>query len=175
MKTILKGKGFLLRPIRMSDAQKYFECFRGKNIELFLIKVPKNLAEAKKDLRKKVRDLGKKNPFGETFAIVVGGEFAGYIELHHLNLEHAVHKGEIGYALRPEFRGKGLTPRAIKLVTDYAFKKYKLKRISAMGRLKNEPSARVLEKAGYKLEGILRKNKCIRGQYLDDFIYEKIK
>jgi len=171
----LKGNGFVLRHIEMSDAKEYFECYRGKNIRQSLLKIPKNLTEAKKELRKKVADLGKKNPFGETFAIIVGEEFVGYIELHNLNGAHAIHKGEIGYALRPEFRGKRLAPKAIKLFTEYAFKKYKLKRISAMGRLKNKASSRVLEKAGYKLEGILRKNKCVEGKYLDDFIYAKIK
>ena len=55
------------------------------------------------------------------------------------------------------------------------FKKHKLKRISAMGRAKNKASARVLEKSGYKCEGILRKNKCVDGVYLDDFIYARVK
>jgi RimJ/RimL family protein N-acetyltransferase len=44
-----------------------------------------------------------------------------------------------------------------------------------MGRANNKASARVLEKAGYKLEGILRKNKCVDEVYLDDFVYSKIK
>ncbi|MBU2577101.1 MAG: GNAT family N-acetyltransferase [Nanoarchaeota archaeon] len=171
----LKGKGFILRHIRLSDVQAFFECYRGKNIKEFLLKIPKNLVEAKKELKKRVADLGKGKPFGETFAIEVNGEFAGYVDLSHLNLENSKHKCEIGYALRPRFKGKGLASKATKLLTEYAFKKYKLKRISAMGRAKNKASARVLEKAGYKLEGILRKNKCVEGKYLDDFIYAKLK
>jgi len=39
-------------------------------------------------------------------------------------------------------------------------KKYKLKRLEGWCRTFNKPSARVLEKSGFKLEGILRKNKC---------------
>jgi RimJ/RimL family protein N-acetyltransferase len=44
-----------------------------------------------------------------------------------------------------------------------------------MGRAKNKASARVLEKAGYKLEGILKKNKCVDGEFLDDFLYAKVR
>jgi ribosomal-protein-alanine N-acetyltransferase len=102
-------------------------------------------------------------------------EFVGYVEMHHLNLEHHEHKGEIGYAIHPKFRGRGLASKSVILLTKYVFKKYNLKRISAMSRVKNKASSRVLEKAGYKLEGILRKNKCVDGVYLDDFIYAKLK
>jgi len=173
--TVIKGKGFILRHVRMSDAQGYFEIQQGKGIKHFLLKIPKNLKDAKGDLKIRVADLKKKKPFGETFAIEVNGEFAGYVDLHHLNLEHQEHKGEIGYCVHPKFRGKGLAAKAVILLTNYAFKKYKLKRISAMGRVENKASARVLEKAGYKLEGTLRKNKCVDGKYLDDFIYAKVK
>lgn len=170
-----KSKEFLLRHITLDDAQKYFECFQGKNIKQALLKIPKNLNEAKKDLKEKNLDLNRKKPFGETFAIEVNSEFAGYVELHHLNIKYQEHKGEIGYAVHPKFRGKGLASKSVVILTEYAFKKYKLKRISAMGRTKNKASARVLEKSGYKLEGILRKNKCVDGKYLDDFIYAKVK
>lgn len=166
---------FILRHITLADAKGYLECYQGKNIKQALLKIPKNLEEAKKELRGKVMDLKKRKPFGETFAIEVNGKFAGYVELHNLNVKHHEHKGEIGYAIHPNFRGKGLATKAVKLLTAYAFKKYKLKRISAMGRAKNKASARVLEKAGYKLEGILRKNKCVEGVYLDDFIYAKVR
>ena len=172
---IIKEKGFILRHITLFDLQGYFECYQGGNIKQALLKIPKKLEEARKELKGRLTDLKKKKPFGETFAIEVNGEFAGYVDLHHLNLDHHEHKGEIGYAVHPKFRGKGLASKAVKLITKYAFKKYKLKRISAIGRVNNKASARVLEKAGYKLEGILRKNKCVDGIYLDDFIYSKIK
>lgn len=174
---IIKSKNpkFELRHIKMSDLQAYFECFQGKNILESLLRLPKNLAEAREKLNEKISEYTKKKPSGETFAIIIKNVFAGYIELSHLNENHAEHKCEIGYCIHPNFRGKGLATKATTLLTQYAFKKYKLKRISAMGRLKNKASARVLEKAGYKLEGVLRKNKYVNGKYLDDFIYAKIK
>tara|TARA_Y100000310_G_C20382583_1_gene668840 strand:+ start:259 stop:786 length:528 start_codon:yes stop_codon:yes gene_type:complete len=175
MKPILKGKGFILRHITLADAQKYFECVGDKKLKQALLRIPKNLAEVKKDLRGKIADFKKKKPFGEAFVIEVDGEFAGEISIHHLNIEHHEHKGELGYSVLPKFRRKGLAAKAVKLLTNYAFKKYKLKRISAWGRAKNKASAKTLEKAGYKLEGILRKNKCVDGVYLDDFVYARVR
>lgn len=172
---MIKGNGFVLRHIKMSDAQGYFECVGNKKLKEFLLRMPKNLMEAKKEIRKFVADSKKKKPFGEAFVIEVDGEFAGEISIHHLNVEHHEHKGEIGYSVHPKFQNRGLATKAVKLLTKYSFKKYKLKRISAWGRVKNKASARVLEKAGYKFEGVLRKNKCIGGKYLDDFVYAKIR
>ena len=95
---ILKGNEFVLRHIKISDTQRYFECFQGKSIKQALLKIPKNINEMKKELKSKILEYKKKKPFGETFAIEVDGEFAGYVELHDLNIEYTEHKGEIGYA-----------------------------------------------------------------------------
>lgn len=47
--------------------------------------------------------------------------------------------------------------KAIKLFTNYSFKKFRLVRIQANVRTFNKTSVKVLEKAGYRLEGIQRK------------------
>lgn len=172
---IIKTKDFILRPIRMSDLDGYFECQQDKETKKGFMSVPKDIKEAKKELEMKVNDLNKEKPFGEAFAIEVKGEFAGYIELCHLNEEHCEHKCEISYCAHPKFRGKGITTRGVKLVTEYAFKKYNLKRISGFCRTFNKASARVLEKAGYKLEGVLRKHKFKDGKYVDDMLWAKVK
>ena len=92
-----------------------------------------------------------------------------------MNQKYAEHKAVIGYCLHPKFRGRGIMARAVKLVTKYAFKKYKLKRISGMCRTFNKSSIKVLERAGYKLEGILRKNKMKDGKYVDDMVWAVVK
>jgi len=172
---IIKTKEFTLRHINMSDLQGYFECQKDPVTQRGFMSVPKNISEARKELNMKIADFKKKKPFGECFSIEVDGEFAGYVELTHLNKKHHEHCGEVGYCLHPNFRGKGITAKAVKLITDYAFKKYKLKRMSGWCRTFNKASARVLEKAGYKLEGILRKNKFRDGKYLDDMVWARLR
>lgn len=171
----IKSKGFALRPIRRSDAKAYLECHKDKAARRGFITTPKNLNEAKKEVREKISASKKKKPLGETFAIEINGEFAGYVELNRLNIKHHEHQGNIGYCLHKKYRQRGITTKAVKLITAYAFKKYKLKRIDAWCRTFNKASAALLRKAGYKHEGTLRKNKYINGKYLDDMIFAKVK
>jgi RimJ/RimL family protein N-acetyltransferase len=56
---------------------------------------------------------------------------------------------------------------------DYCFGNFALNRISAQTYANNPASARVLEKAGFVLEGRLRKNVVKDGQVLDSFLYAK--
>lgn len=159
----------------MSDLNAYYECQQDKLTKKAFMHTINSKEEAKEELKEKIQDNFRKNPFGELFAIEINGKFAGYIELHHLNIANEEFKGEIGYCTHPDFRRKNIASKAVKLITDYAFKKYKLKRITAICRTFNKPSARVLKKAGYKLEGILRKNKFKNKEYLDDMIWAKVR
>ena len=159
----------------MSDARDFLNMYNDKLARKGFMILPKTMRETRKGLRKNVSAMKKKRPTGETFVIEVNGEFAGFVEIHNLNEKYHEHQGTIGYCLVKKFREKGITTEAVKLITNYAFKKYKLKRIDGWCRTFNKASARVLEKAGYQLEGILRKNKFRNGKYLDDMVWAKVK
>jgi len=60
-------------------------------------------------------------------------------------------------------------------VTDYAFAKFDVCRIFAHVFEWNGASARVLEKAGYTLEGRLRKSVTKNGQTIDQLMYALIR
>jgi ribosomal-protein-alanine N-acetyltransferase len=171
--TIIKGKGFVLRPIKMSDAKAYFETMQDKETKKGFMTVPKSLQEAKKEIKEHVQRACKKT--SETFAIDVDGEYAGYVKIDHENWDPKEYHGRIHYCTHPKFRGKGITTKAVKLVTEYAFKRYKFKRIVGRCRSFNKASARVLEKAGYKLEGIMRKDAFKDGKYYDNMIWAEVK
>ena len=74
---ILKGNGFTLRHIRMSDAQAYFECVGDKKLKQALINIPENVEEVKKEIKIYIADFKKKKPLGEAFVIEVNGIVAG--------------------------------------------------------------------------------------------------
>ena len=171
----LKTKNFTLRHIKLSDAKDYFESHQDKAVKKGFMTVPKSFGEARKEVKEKISAFKKKKPTGETFVIEIKGKFAGYVEINNLNKKYHEHKGSITYLLKKEFRGKGLMVKAVKLVTNYAFKKYKLKRIEGWCRTFNKASANVAKRSGYKLEGILRKNKKKNGKYMDDMIWAKVR
>ncbi len=172
--TIIKTKQFILRPLRLTDAKRYFESNSDPVAKKGFMGTPKTLNDAKKEIVEK--QIALKNKTGETFAIESNGVYLGFVEISHLtNNPFHKHKAEIGYCMHPDSRGKGITTAAVKIVTAYAFKKYHLKRISGWCRTFNKASARVLEKSGYTLEGILRKNKIKDGKYVDDMVWAKVK
>jgi RimJ/RimL family protein N-acetyltransferase len=175
MRIPIKGKGFILRHAKLSDASVFFECEQDEQARKGFMHISKSVEEVKSSIRKQLNEDKKKKPFSEQFAIEVDGKTAGWIGLHDLNQKNTEHKGIIVYCLHNKFRGRGIMSRAVKLVTNYAFKKYQLKRLSGWCRTFNKASARTLEKAGYKLEGIMRKNKYKDGKYLDDMIWAVVR
>jgi [ribosomal protein S5]-alanine N-acetyltransferase len=172
---LIKTKDLVLRHVKSSDAKVLFEIELDKDNIKNMMSHAKNLAEVKRSVKNKIKDYKKSKPHEELIIIETKEGAAGYVSIHDLNNKYAAHKAFISYALHPHFRGKGITTKAVKLVTKYAFKKYKLKRIEAHCRTFNKASARVLEKSGFKLEGILHKNQCKNGKYLDDMIWAKVK
>ena len=97
-----------------------------------------------------------------------GGEvkFAGVISLHTINIKN--HAAEIGYWIEKSMRGKGIASIATSLITDYGFTTIGFRRIDGLADVENLASQKVLMKAGFEKEGILR-NKVTRedGRQID--------
>ena len=108
------------------------------------------------------------------FAIDRGGEAIGGVGLERLEDVHRM-TAEIGYWIGEPFWGLGIATRAVRLTTDYAFHALGLERIQAMVFEWNAPSARVLEKAGYVLEGRLRRSILKDGRLADSLLYARIR
>jgi [ribosomal protein S5]-alanine N-acetyltransferase len=162
---ILKSHNFILRPAKKSDLQSWFRNYQDKDTARNFMSIPKNLKEAEKELFEKNKD-------SEGFVIDVNGEAVGGIGVHDIVKGH---KATMSFWIAKKCRGKGVMTKAVNLVTKYFFRKYKLKRIDGNVRTFNKASARVMEKAGYKLEGILRKNKLKNGKFMNDMVFAKVK
>ena len=162
---IIKTKDFILRPEKLSDAEKIFEYLQDAESRRNLMGTPKSVAQVKREFLKRGKD-------SEYFVIEINGDASGSIGIDNIVKGH---KAIISYWLAKKYRGRGITTKAVKIATSYFFKKYKLVRISGSVRTFNIPSAKVLQKAGYKLEGILHKNKLKDGKYLDDMLWAKVR
>ena len=107
------------------------------------------------------------------FAIATDSEAIGSIGLM---LGNDVHRftAEMGYWLAEPYWGKGIMTQAVKCLTAYAIHELKLHRLFAEPYSTNPASARVLEKAGYICEGVLRSNAFKDGQIIDQLLYSYI-
>jgi ribosomal-protein-alanine N-acetyltransferase len=82
--------------------------------------------------------------------------------------------GQIGYWVGERHAGQGYMLEAIRLVTAYAFQTLRLHRIEAACIPDNQRSMRVLEKAGFQREGLLRSYLRINGAWKDHLLYALI-
>ncbi len=82
---------------------------------------------------------------------------------------------EMGYFIGESFWGKGITTKAIQLMTKYAFTTFNIIRIEAGVFDFNKASMRVLEKNGFYLESIKQKAVFKNGKIIDDYIWVKLK
>ena len=81
------------------------------------------------------------------------------------------YSAEIGYWLAEPFWDKGITTLALIAMTKYIFENFNFNRLFAGVFEGNTGSRKVLEKAGYKLEGRLRKTVYKEGSFKDQFMY----
>jgi len=109
------------------------------------------------------------------FAITVGDQAVGGIGYTlHEDVERVA--AEIGYWLGVAFWGKGMMTQALGAVTDYAFGRHpELRRIYAVPYAWSNASIRVLEKAGYRLEGRMRESAIKDGEVTDQLLYATLR
>lgn len=101
------------------------------------------------------------------------GRLVGGITLG--NIRHGVaQSAQIGYWIGEKFAGQGLMREAVQLLCDHAFDTLRLHRIEAACIPDNSRSIRVLEKAGFRREGLLRSYLRINGEWHDHYLYALI-
>lgn len=104
------------------------------------------------------------------FALAVDGVAVGGIGfMLHEDIERV--SAELGYWLGEEFWGRGIVSEAVPAMTRYAIEQHGLTRVYALPFAHNLASCRVLEKAGFALEGRLRRSAIKDGQIVDQCQY----
>jgi [ribosomal protein S5]-alanine N-acetyltransferase len=108
------------------------------------------------------------------FAIEVDGAAVGGIAF---KIQSDVERvgAELGYWLGEKYWGRGIATAAVRAVTEHALSTHALTRVFALPFAHNRASARVLEKAGFTLEGVLRSSAIKDGRVLDQLLYARIR
>lgn len=108
------------------------------------------------------------------FAITIDDRAIGSIGVFRKENIHS-RTAEMGYYISENYWGKGIGTSAVKQMCDYIFQNTDIIRIFAEPFAHNIASCRILEKAGFVCEGILRKNAIKDGKILDMKMYSIIK
>ena len=109
-------------------------------------------------------------PSPTVWAIAIGDEAVGGIGIErHGDVERV--SAEIGYWLGEAHWGKGVATEALVAVTAMAFQQYELTRVFAVPFADHLASVRVLEKAGYVREGLMRRSAIKYGVVRDQLLF----
>jgi ribosomal-protein-alanine N-acetyltransferase len=155
----IKGTEILLRKIKLSDAKTTYEYFKDPDITKWLLFRPTkkfSLQHQEDFIKKSLEKIKQKKIYLFGISLLDSKNIIGIISIEKINW-NALH-GQIGYWLAKEHWGKGLTPKAVKLILEFAFKKIKLHRVYGAVFEENLKSQRVLEKSGFTKEGITRES-----------------
>ena len=104
------------------------------------------------------------------FAITIDDKVVGSIGVFRCENIH-LRTAELGYYIGEPYWGNGMGTSAVKQVCSYIFENTDIIRIFAEPFAYNKASCRVLEKAGFQFEGLLRNNAIKNGKVLDMRMY----
>ncbi|WP_028931057.1 GNAT family N-acetyltransferase [Pseudonocardia asaccharolytica] len=104
------------------------------------------------------------------FAITVDGRLAGHVLVGNVVREPLL-SAYVGYWCDSRINGAGVTTAAVALVLDHCFTAVGLHRIEATVRPENGASMRVLEKLGFRREGLFTRYLDVDGAWRDHLCY----
>ena len=110
----------------------------------------------------------------QTFAIIYKDQFAGVVGLVPQNDVYRK-SAEIGYWIGEPYWRKGIATKAVELITEYGFGTLDLNRIYAGIFDFNVGSMRVLERNGFKKEGVFKNAVLKNNKVCDEHRFYKLK
>lgn len=124
------------------------------------------------DMRLSIRRLLQQYRDGGGYPFVMehDGEVAGQLNIWGV-ARGSLCSATIGYWVSERFAGKGITPTAVALATDASFREFGLHRMEICIRPENEASLRVVQKLGFRYEGLRRRYIHIDGEWRDHYAF----
>lgn len=170
----LQTQRLIIRELKMSDLDILMKILNNLTItrNLAVVPYPITIEGEKKFLSNCIKESKNKDRKEYPLAITLKekDEIIGIISL--TNFRQETKSAEMGYWLGEEYWNKGIMSEATKVMLEFGFNQLNLNRIWAKIFIDNEASKRTAEKAGFKVEGIMRKagyskaSKEIKDEYL---------
>ena len=111
---------------------------------------------------------------GVPFVMEYDGELAGQLNVWGI-ARGSLSSATIGYWVSERFAGRGITPTAVALATDVCFRELGLHRMEICIRPENRASLRVVEKLGFRYEGLRRRFIHIAGDWRDHYAFALVR
>lgn len=170
----LETERLVLRKIRYDDIDDIHAYASNPEVSKYVFWSAHETIAATEDYVKTILALyeeGKIAPWGIQYK--ENRKLIGTVDFVSWQPQHKT--AEIGYALSMDYWGRGIATEAAKELIRFGMNEMDLVRIQAKSLVANVGSERVMEKAGMKFEGILRKFIFVKGAHYDVKMYSIIK
>ncbi|WP_297761195.1 GNAT family N-acetyltransferase [uncultured Muriicola sp.] len=167
---LLKSERLIFREFKDSDVAPFYALRTHKDVLNFMDTNPlENLLASEKMIHENHTMFQSQQGISWAITDVQHHLFMGYFLLWNVNHKHS--RAEIGYALHPEYWGKGYMKETFKIMLPFAFKTLKLHRLEANINPNNKRSERLLIETGFVKEGHFKEHYLFNGKFLDSVIY----
>lgn len=168
----LRDGDVTLRPIRVRDAKPLERVLLANRGWLRQWEATYPGGGGVIDTRASIRNLLAHARTGHAlpFVIEVEGRLVGQLNVSSIAYG-SLSSATIGYWVAQDVAGRGITPTAVALATDFCFGTLRLHRMEICIRPENAPSLRVVEKLGFRYEGLRRRFIHINGVWSDHFAF----
>ena len=162
-----------LRPIQVRDAEAWYE-LRARNhawLSSWEATTPGGSSQ-QLTFKQMVRRLRREARAGRVlpFAVLYEGKLVGQLTVANI-IWGSVCSASMGYWVDQRHAGRGIIPTAVALATDHCFKVVRLHRMEVAIRPENHASLRVVEKLGFRSEGLRPKYLHIDGEWRDHLLF----
>lgn len=163
---MMNSSTITLRPFRLSDADDLL-LWAGDD------RVTRSLRWktliSKDDALTFIREVCIPHPWRRT--ICIDDRSIGFVSVYPGSGDERC-RADVGYGLAVEYWGKGITTLALKMAVPQVFQDFpEVMRIQAFADVENKASQRVLEKAGFSKDGLLRNYCYLKGSIKDLVVY----
>ncbi len=170
----LTADAYELRPLDDADARELFLHFSDPRVVEFMDIDPLEHLDEAHDIigwAQRRRALGA----GLRWAVRVGetGAFVGTCGFNDLVVERG-RRGEVAYDLGYGWWGRGVMAAVLPRVIDFGFGRLALHRLEALVTPGNQRSCRLLERHGFRRDGLLRDHAHWKGRYHDQMVYGRL-
>ena len=169
---LLEFSRYLIRDLSPADAAsiaRYADNPRVAGVMRDLFPSPYALSDAEEFIAK----INSEEP-RTAFAITTADEAFGVVGFIP-GQDVYRHSAEIGYWIGEDYWGRDIMTEAVEIFAAHLFENFDYNRLFAGVFSSNPASARVLEKAGFTLEGVFRAHVTKNGELLDEHLYSKLR
>ena len=171
---ILDTRDLRLRPSNPTDAEGMFAMLSDtQSMKYWSDKPIKDLSAAVEVLNKDLESDAQDNSM--CWAITLNGQDKMIGKCILFQFDKANQRAEIGYILNRQYWRQGLMHQALEAVIDFAFNTLELHRIEADVDTENASSIGILEKLGFRREGLFRERWFVYDEWQDSVMLGLLK